>query len=97
MSHCDSAFSQLAHLQENSVQMLPLDLAAGDQHKPEFLAMNPNGRIPVIVDHDADGLVIFDSNAVLFYLAEKTGKLLPKEGVLSKNLTKLALSLSKDL
>ena len=42
--------------------------------------MNPNGRIPVIVDHDADELVIFDSNAVLFYLAEKTGKLLPKEG-----------------
>ena len=57
-----------------------IDLAAGDQHKPEFLAMNPNGRIPVIVDHDADDLVIFDSNAVLFYLAEKTGKLLPKKG-----------------
>ena len=57
-----------------------IDLAAGDQHKPEFLAMNPNGRIPVIVDHDAGDLVIFDSNAVLFYLAEKTGKLLPKEG-----------------
>ena len=57
-----------------------IDLAAGDQHKREFLAMNPNGRIPVIVDHDADDLVIFDSNAVLFYLAEKTGKLLPKEG-----------------
>ena len=57
-----------------------IDLAAGDQHKPEFLAMNPNGRIPVIVDHEADDLVIFDSNAILFYLAEKTGKLLPKEG-----------------
>ncbi len=48
-----------------------IDLAVGDQHKPEFLAMNPNGRIPVIVDHDADDLVIFDSNAILFYLAEK--------------------------
>ena len=57
-----------------------IDLAAGDQHKPEFLAMNPNGRIPVIVDRDADDLVIFDSNAILFYLAEKTGKLLPKKG-----------------
>jgi glutathione S-transferase len=56
-----------------------IDLAAGDQHQPDFLAMNPNGRIPVIVDHGADGLIIFDSNAILFYLAEKTGKLLPKE------------------
>ena len=56
-----------------------VDLAAGDQHKPTFLKMNPNGRIPVIVDHDEDGLVIFDSNAILFYLAEKTGQLLPKE------------------
>lgn len=58
-----------------------VDLAAGDQHKPQFLKMNPNGRIPVIVDHDADGLIIFDSNAILFYLAEKTGKLLPENGV----------------
>ena len=58
-----------------------VDLAAGDQHKPHFLKMNPNGRIPVIVDHDADGLIIFDSNAILFYLAEKTGKLLPENGV----------------
>ena len=58
-----------------------IDLAAGDQHQPDFLAMNPNGRIPVIVDHGADGLIIFDSNAILFYLAEKTGKLLPKEAV----------------
>ena len=55
-------------------------LAAGDQHKREFLAMNPNGRIPVIIDHDADDLVIFDSNAILFYLADKTGKLLPEKG-----------------
>ncbi|MDG2096786.1 MAG: glutathione S-transferase N-terminal domain-containing protein [Paracoccaceae bacterium] len=58
-----------------------IDLAAGDQHKQNFLKMNPNGRIPVIVDHEEDGLVIFDSNAILFYLAEKTGKLLPPEGI----------------
>ena len=58
-----------------------IDLAAGDQHKQNFLKMNPNGRIPVIVDHEEDGLVIFDSNAILFYLAEKTGKLLPLEGI----------------
>ena len=57
-----------------------VDLATGDQHTPEFLAMNLNGRIPLIVDRDADDLVVFDSNAILFYLAEKTGRLLPKDG-----------------
>ena len=57
-----------------------IDLAAGDQHTPAFLAMNPNGRIPVIIDHDADDLVVFDSNAILIYLAEKTGRLLPVDG-----------------
>ena len=57
-----------------------VDLSTGDQHKPIFLNMNPNGRIPVIVDHGVDGQTIFDSNAILFYLAEKTGKLLPSKG-----------------
>lgn len=57
-----------------------IDLAAGEQHAPDFLAMNPNGRIPVIVDRGADGLTVFDSNAILFYLAEKTGRLLPTSG-----------------
>lgn len=57
-----------------------VDLSIGDQHKSTFLNMNPNGRIPVIVDHGADGQTIFDSNAILFYLAEKTGKLLPSKG-----------------
>jgi len=57
-----------------------IDLANGEQIKANFLAMNPNGRIPVIVDHDVDDLVIFDSNAILFYLAEKTGELLPANG-----------------
>ena len=54
-----------------------VDLAVGEQHEPSFVAMNPNGRIPVIVDHGSSGLTIFDSNAILFYLAEKTGELLP--------------------
>ncbi|MEM7522238.1 MAG: glutathione S-transferase N-terminal domain-containing protein [Pseudomonadota bacterium] len=58
----------------------PVDLAAGDQHAPEFLAMNPNGRIPVIVDREAGDLIVFDSNAILVYLAEKTGALLPASG-----------------
>ena len=57
-----------------------IDLAAGDQHKEWFTKMNPNGRIPVLVDHDANGLIVFDSTAILIYLAEKTGKLLPSKG-----------------
>ena len=57
-----------------------IDLAAGDQHKEWFAKMNPNGRIPVLVDHDANGLIVFDSTAILIYLAEKTGKLLPSSG-----------------
>ena len=58
-----------------------VNLLAGDQRKPEFLKLNPNGRIPVIVDHDNHGLVLFESGAILIYLAEKTGKLLPKDPV----------------
>lgn len=58
-----------------------IDLAAGEQHASEFLKMNPNGRIPVIVDLRAGGLTIFDSNAILFYLAEKTGLLMPAKGL----------------
>ena len=57
-----------------------INLAAGEQSTADFLTMNPNGRIPVIVDHDENQLTVFDSNAILFYLAEKTGKLLPADG-----------------
>lgn len=52
----------------------PISLTNGEQKTPEFLAMNPNGRIPVIVD---DGFPVFESGAILLYLAEKTGKLMP--------------------
>ena len=55
---------------------MPIDTRSGDQFKPEFLAINPNGKVPAIVD---DGKIIFDSNAILLYLAEKTGKFLPKD------------------
>jgi glutathione S-transferase len=57
-----------------------INLGGGDQKKPEFLAMNPNGRIPVIKDRDNDDLVVFESGAIMIYLAEKTGKLLPASG-----------------
>lgn len=56
-----------------------LDLGAQDQKKPEYLRLNPNGRIPTIVDRDAGDLVVFESGAILIYLAEKTGKLMPSD------------------
>ncbi len=54
----------------------PVDTRKGDQFKPDFLAVNPNGKVPAIVDGD---VVVFDSNAILLYLAEKTGKFLPPD------------------
>lgn len=56
-----------------------VNLMKGEQKTPEFLAMNPNGRIPVIVDREADNHVVFESGAIMVYLAEKTGLFLPSD------------------
>ncbi len=56
-----------------------VDIGKGEQKLPAFLAINPNGKIPAIID-DETGVRVFESGAILVYLAEKSGKLLPKEG-----------------
>lgn len=55
-------------------EMVPVDTAKGEQHSPDYLAINPNGKTPALVDGDA---VVFDSNAILLYLAVKHGRFLP--------------------
>ncbi len=57
---------------------ITVDIGKDEQFKPDFLKISPNNRIPAIVDHD-NGLALFESGAILMYLADKTGKFWPKD------------------
>ncbi len=61
--------------------LIPVNIGKGDQFKPEFLEISPNNRMPVIVDNDVDGdpVPVFESGAILYYLAERTGKFIPED------------------
>ncbi|AZZ94832.1 glutathione S-transferase [Hahella sp. KA22] len=59
--------------------VIAIDLSSGVQKQPEYLKLNPNGRIPTIVDRDNDDFVVFESGAILVYLGEKSGKFYPTE------------------
>jgi len=61
-----------------SYELKPVNVRKGEQKTDAFLALNPNGKVPVLVDN---GFVLTESAAILVYLAEKTGRLLPQEGI----------------
>jgi len=80
-----NGYKPLLFLEETGLpyKLVPIDIGAGDQFKPAFLKIAPNNRIPAMVDHDPAGggepISIFESGAILLYLAEKTGRFLPAD------------------
>jgi GST-like protein len=60
-------------------QVHPIDIMKGEQKTPEYVAFSPNGRIPAIVDREAGNFAVFESGAIMIYLAEKAGRLLPTQ------------------
>ena len=64
---------------ELSYETHPVNLGEGEQRQDWFLKLNPNGRIPVIVDRDLGNFPVFETGAIMIYLAEKTGRLLPSD------------------
>lgn len=58
-------------------RVIPVDISRGEQFRPDYVRLNPNARIPTIVDRDADDFAVFESGAILVYLAEKFGRFLP--------------------
>jgi GST-like protein len=76
-----NGYKALLLLEELGLLYTPywVNIMKGEQHRPEYLAINPNHKIPAIVDRDA-GVTVFESGAIAIYLAEKAGRLLPASG-----------------